>query len=84
MADLTASGHRGDGDVVVGLRDLVGGVGEREHRLDEPPRQVPREGARNQDPAEEREREPLDQTKPAAAKRRFRRRHDERPEDVAV
>ena len=82
VADLAAAGHRRDLDVVVALGDLVGGVGEREHRLRDPPRQVPGEPADEHDRDRERHRQPPEQRDEPVVQLRLRRRDDERAEHV--
>ena len=83
LADLAALAAR-DLDVVAAFGHLVRGLREREDRPREPPGQVPREGARHQDPAQEREREPLDQGVQAVAELGARLRDHEHAEGRAA
>ena len=68
VADLVTAGRVRHLDVVVSLGNLVGGFGEALDRLRDPAGQVPGQRARDGDPDEAREREPLDQRLPALAK----------------
>ena len=61
VADLVATPDVRQRDVVAAARDFVRRCRQREHRLRDPSRQVPGEQACDDDPAEERNREAVDE-----------------------
>ena len=80
VADLAAAGDARHLDVVVALRDLVGRVGEGEHRPGDPAREVEGERAHDHEREEERDREAREQRHPGVAQLRLRLGDDQVPE----
>ena len=77
VADLASARHRGHLDLVVAARDLVGNAREVEHRPCQPPREISRQAQRDDEAAEERERQPPEQRHDARRELVLRLRDDE-------
>ena len=80
MTDLVAPRNVADVDRVATARDVVGSIREAPQRAGDPPREVPAETARDDEPTREREREALDEGDPAVLDVGARLGDDERAE----
>src|SRR5689334_22896388 len=77
VPDLTAAADVWKVDVVASASDLVRGPGERQHGSRDAARQVPPEQSRDDDAAERRDREPLEQRDQLMVQLRLRLRNDQ-------
>ena len=77
VSDLTAAAHVRQVDVVAAPRNLVGRTRERKHGPRDAPRQVPAEQSRDDDSAERRDRQPLQEWDQLVVQLRLRLRDDQ-------
>ena len=84
VADLATARHVRHLDVVVSLRDAVGGVRQRQHRPRDPAGEVEGERADDDEADEERDRQPREQRQPGLAQLGLRLRDDQIAEDGAA
>jgi hypothetical protein len=84
VADLVSGSRLRELGVVVARRNLIGGARESQHRLRQPPRQVPDEAGCDAEPREESQPHPPGQREPARAELGPRLGHDESAEGVAA
>ena len=84
MADLAAARHLGNSDAVAAGGNLVGRLGQREHRLRDPSREVPAERAGDENSREEGGQEPPDERQHGLVQAGLRSGEDDRSEQLAA